>query len=247
MATITNFDTLLRLQQQARQAKPGTGPWFEFVQAMLDSFPGIYEKAQKMNEQAVAAKERETALLNAIQRMVSAQHAGPITQEMHAAREHAKALLPDVLMDDKLVKQASNDSTSGEADEAKRCPAGFVHRGYMHFRTNYDTARFRSNLREQVLARAWERENTLSGKKPHICSLASNKGLLDSLMTTERIEMIGNSGFPRQERTGTYDQNSAAVAATVVQWLGSNVGFSWLCETLSEAGYEVVDRTRAAV
>jgi hypothetical protein len=37
-----------------------------------------------------------------------------------------------------------------------------------------------------------------------------------------------------------YDQNSANVAATVVQWLGSNVGFDFLNISLGKCGYSIV-------
>jgi hypothetical protein len=37
-------------------------------------------------------------------------------------------------------------------------------------------------------------------------------------------------------------QRDARVAATVIQWLGTNVGFSFMIETLRQAGYKVEDR-----
>jgi len=35
------------------------------------------------------------------------------------------------------------------------------------------------------------------------------------------------------------------ITATVIQWLGTNVGFCWLKEALSKAGYDIVKRKDA--
>lgn len=117
------------------------------------------------------------------------------------------------------------------------CKDGLVHRGFFHERTHYDQS-YRNNRRETVFAQAWEDENSEAGRTARI----SSHGLLNSLMTKETIQRTGNSGYPRLERVGSYDENAAAVAATVVQWLGTNVGFDFLVQTLDKAGYDVVER-----
>jgi len=40
--------------------------------------------------------------------------------------------------------------------------------------------------------------------------------------------------------TGDLTQDEATAAATVIQWLGSPVGFSFVRDTLEKCGYEVV-------
>jgi hypothetical protein len=42
--------------------------------------------------------------------------------------------------------------------------------------------------------------------------------------------------------TGNTTQEEATAAATVIQWLGSNVGFCFLRECLKECGFDVVRR-----
>jgi hypothetical protein len=44
----------------------------------------------------------------------------------------------------------------------------------------------------------------------------------------------------RVEQLAPYDQQSASVAATVIQWLGSNVGFCFLEDALKRCGYRIV-------
>ncbi|MCC5613012.1 hypothetical protein LC612_41610, partial [Nostoc sp. CHAB 5834] len=43
-----------------------------------------------------------------------------------------------------------------------------------------------------------------------------------------------------------YTSEQAHAAATVVQWLGSEVGFQFLSDTLKKAGYEIVDKAPAS-
>lgn len=70
--------------------------------------------------------------------------------------------------------------------------------------------RLASNPREKVFAEAWEHEN-------ETCST------LGWLLCKE------SHGIATDEQMST--------AATVIQWLGSPVGFGWLTDTLDKAGY----------
>lgn len=72
---------------------------------------------------------------------------------------------------------------------------------------------------ERIFADAWQRASeeatTLSGK---------------SLL---RIIL-------ENPKDGIVDGRDRAIAASVIQWLGSGVGFYWLVQTLSEAGFSVI-------
>lgn len=87
-----------------------------------------------------------------------------------------------------------------------------VHRGTAHNRTRYDLD-FRDRQRERALARAWEAANRHDdGFAPILQTLVPN-----------------------------HSQEQATAAATVVQWLGSEVGFAFLMQALKKAGYAVID------
>jgi len=91
-----------------------------------------------------------------------------------------------------------------------------VHRGVAHSRVA--TAQLaRLNPLEAALARRWEEVNE---PNPHL-------------------------GVMLEALTPGYVQQDATVAATVVQWLGSQVGLEFLRSSLSEGGYELVASTGA--
>lgn len=78
--------------------------------------------------------------------------------------------------------------------------------------TSFEIERCRSGLLERVFAERWIHENT-----------RHQGGILNALMPpTLRVS-----------------QRDAHVAATVVQWLGTNVGYGFLLECLRRAGEEV--------
>lgn len=85
------------------------------------------------------------------------------------------------------------------------------------------------NPREVAFAEQWKEEN-----QNHINAL-----LLRNLL-------IKSSGHPFMPFSGTvkelapYDQQSASVAATVIQWLGSNVGIDFLRMALKRCGLKIV-------
>lgn len=51
MATVTNFDRLSALREEAARAGTGSRRWIEFASTMFDAFPGLYATARKMNEE----------------------------------------------------------------------------------------------------------------------------------------------------------------------------------------------------
>jgi DNA-binding XRE family transcriptional regulator len=93
-------------------------------------------------------------------------------------------------------------------------PQDLVHRGTSYIRTRHDLD-WRDRQREAALAQAWEKVN--------------------------KVEPVGLSPVMSNLVPGC-SQEQASACATVVQWLGSEVGFDFLCRALERAGYEVTDK-----
>jgi len=91
--------------------------------------------------------------------------------------------------------------------------AAVVHRGLSYNRLNRDPD-WRDVQRETALAKGWEAANEYVdvGLMPILQSLLPN-----------------------------YTQVQASAAATVIQWLGSDVGFMFLEKALANAGYSITD------
>lgn len=109
--------------------------------------------------------------------------------------------------------------TSGE-DFGPPAMQDLVHRGLNHVRTLHDL-QYRDREREAAFANAWE---TANPNDPEILAA------LPPLMS----ELIPGC-----------TQEQASAAATVVQWLGTGVGFEFLEQALTKAGYAVVDKRPA--
>ena len=109
-------------------------------------------------------------------------------------------------------------ATEAEAGSVQPLSRDIVHRGLHHERTRHDRD-WRDRQRERALAQAWEAVNVHQdvGLAP----------ILDTLVPGAT-------------------QEQATAAATVLQWLGSDVGFDFLVRTLGNAGYAVTDE-RAGV
>lgn len=80
--------------------------------------------------------------------------------------------------------------------------------------------------REGALARAWIETNR------HNAGINGGFGALEWLLCSEGQSIV---------RELTPDE--ALTAATVIQWLGTNVGFCWLTESLKSAGYVISKST----
>lgn len=92
------------------------------------------------------------------------------------------------------------------------------------------------NPREVAFAEQWKCENELQALTQLVCTRP---------MTAEesaRDMMPWLSGGYKQDCKLT--QRDAEVAATVIQWLGSNVGWSFLSEALDRCGYKIVEKGR---
>lgn len=91
------------------------------------------------------------------------------------------------------------------------------HVGYKPHRTIYD----RGDL-ERIFAYHWFERNDARSSRSTL--------LLQSL--------LNDSGDEFEPMT----QRDARVAATVVQWLGTNVGFSFVCQAFRDAGYDIREK-----
>ncbi len=97
-----------------------------------------------------------------------------------------------------------------------------INRGHSSRRVLHNPAEFH-------FAREWDREN-----KPRSW-LNHGHGILQDLF----IDAPPFGGCPRT-CIKKITLRERMIVATVIQWLGSNCGFSWLCATLEKAGYKVV-------
>lgn len=92
-------------------------------------------------------------------------------------------------------------------------PRDLVHRGYAHVRTKHNLE-WSDRRRESALSKSWEAANVdqTYGVSPVLPALVPN-----------------------------CTQDQASACATVVQWLGTDVGFEFLTRTLAVAGYAITE------
>jgi hypothetical protein len=87
--------------------------------------------------------------------------------------------------------------------------------------------------KETVFARKWDEAN----HPPSF--LNSGRGTLEWLLCAEyRTGALGSGEYFARDLT----QPEATAAASAIQWLGTNVGWCWLEETLRECGYALTKR-----
>ena len=136
----------------------------------------------------------------------------------------AEALNPSVLLIN-FVQMASilglslNLNSKGQADSLvenfeDKPGAKLVHQGFYPLRANPE-GQYADQRREAALSFLWSQENDV------------NKHLLEDLLNPA---------------IHTTTQEHASVAATIIQWLGSEVGFNFLKEALNKSGYEIVEK-----
>jgi len=88
------------------------------------------------------------------------------------------------------------------------------------------------NTLERIFSEHWQRETEPRG------SVNSGFGILQELF----IRTKGSGMFESRKFDLLINQRDATVAATVIQWLGTNCGFGFLSGVLRECGYDLVDR-----
>ena len=86
--------------------------------------------------------------------------------------------------------------------------------------------------KENVFSKSWRNENKKSR------GLGFGQGILQNLF----FSVVDNYHQPTRKLIIT--NRDRFVTATAIQWLGTNVGFCWLRETLAKAGYDVVKRKK---
>jgi len=107
-----------------------------------------------------------------------------------------------------------NPMLIGQADKPGQIwERNIVHRGLSYNRLKRDPS-WRDTQRETAIAKAWETANAFEGTA---------------------FSPIMKHLIPE------HTQAQASAAATVLQWLGSDVGFDFLCKTLESSGYAVTD------
>jgi hypothetical protein len=117
--------------------------------------------------------------------------------------------------------------------EAPADSQGLVHQGLAYARAARGASP--ASRREMQFAHAWQRENL---RDPGLT------GALDALLRACDETGLAGRDAPRPV---PLDQQSATVAATTVQWLGTTQGFQFLADVLEAAGYKLVDAATGTV
>jgi len=93
--------------------------------------------------------------------------------------------------------------------------------------------RLKHNILEKTLADDWE---DLNKKRSYI---SHGFGILQDLMVITSDKRVHNSwsikGF-----SFVITQRDAVIVATIIQWLGTNVGMCFLEKALGKAGYKII-------
>lgn len=173
-----------------------------------------------------AAHERVISeALSAMKAMKQAEeesiaYAWEVTQGVHPFLVSADVFTKssyDVASYKPLFERPALSSKVNEQPE-KSSVQKIIHRGFAHSRTTR-ADQHEDTVREKSLADKWEMENPLPG--------------------TFGIQPTLNALIP------DCSARDAQVAATVVQWIGSQVGFCFLEEALEPAGFKIIRQSKA--
>ena len=101
--------------------------------------------------------------------------------------------------------------------------------GWRHERMKFPC---HSTDRERAFAKSWRKE------AKHNRGLNYGNGILQDNF----CDSDGMPGFSLRdyEVLTEITNRDRVIVATIIQWLGTNVGFCWLTETLKNAGYKVI-------
>ena len=100
----------------------------------------------------------------------------------------------------------------------------------------HEQRRNEHNPRERVFAELWEQQNDAKRMSTGVLLALLTKDVVNDLYSRRDREWIDTPMTTRDMR----------VAATVVQWLGSNVGMGFLEEALRACGYQLTQEKPAA-
>ena len=100
--------------------------------------------------------------------------------------------------------------------------AGSEDKGFCHDRVNWT----HGNI-EKAFYEHWKKENT------PVRGINSGNGVLQGLLT------VHNGSFYSTTIVTKVTKRDRFIVATVMQWVGTNVGFCFLRETLRDCGYTI--------
>lgn len=172
----------------------------------------LYEQAQELRSRWMQALRAAREDLSLTQAQVGRELGVSRVTVHRAENESADPQLSTFL--GLALACGMSPSLKGNSCETPPDSRTLRHRGLSYSRTQHELS-WRDRQRERALARAWE---------------AANKHQATGLQPIMPSLVPGCS------------QEQATACATVVQWLGSQVGFDFLKQALQVAGYEVVDR-----
>lgn len=113
-----------------------------------------------------------------------------------------------------------------------------LHRGLNYRRT--ETVYDGWTNREKLFADEWEKENDYELRS----NVNYGMGILQDLMVEQKGDPFELWYYPKT-CTFIIKKRDAAIVATVIQWLGSNVGFCFLTTCLEKCGYTLTKKERA--
>ena len=101
-----------------------------------------------------------------------------------------------------------------------------INRGIRHKRTEFIDPYNQIN-KEKIFADAWEEENI-------------PKSWLNQGYGCLQNHFITRPNFHTMEATHKINLRERMIVATIIQWLGTNVGWCWLNETVEKCGYKII-------
>jgi hypothetical protein len=106
----------------------------------------------------------------------------------------------------------------------------FLNRGLKYERT-------KSNIREKTFADLWEEENQCKTHVNYGMGIAQDLMVMPKKMQPKiSLSFYGQDVFVKYKLT----KRERIILATVIQWLGSNIGFCFLETALKNCGYRIV-------
>jgi hypothetical protein len=141
---------------------------------------------------------------------------------------------------DEAIKQAGGDEEMFLDWQRERCRQvmGQICRGVAYYRVITDRRLYGMTL-EAAYAEAWEKVNREDSWLAKLLRVPCKRG--DQGATPEYGIVNANT---RRALEDGMTHRDAAVASTVIQWLGSNVGQDFVKDVLASQGYQVLRRER---